>query len=343
MFGKEKNLDIVAAGRAGIDFNTTVLNGTFAETPCFEKSIGGSPANIVQGAARLGLRSGFIGKVSGDGMGEYILNEFKNQGIDISGICVDRTGARNCLAVTEIVSAEESGTYCSENKEQFHHGTYLYRENTADMLIAPEEINEEMIAASRTVLLSGTAFSGNPSRDAMFRILEYARKYDTKVVLDIDYRPFGWKGLEEASQYYQKICAMSDIVIGNREEFDVVEYTTMPENRDNERSAKAFLDMGVKIVIVKDGPRGSVAYLDDGSVVKCGVIPTKAVKTFGSGDAFAAGLMCGLLQGKDILYAMQLGSACASIVLEKISCAPAMPDFETAEHHRLLHLQEMMQ
>lgn len=342
MTGKGKYLDIITAGRAGIDFNTTMLNSTFAETSCFEKSIGGSPANIVQGAARLGLKCGFIGKISGDGMGEYILNEFTNQGIDTSGICIDHTGARNCLAITEIVSAEDSGTYCSENKMEFHHGTYLYRENTADLMIEPAEVSEEMIACSKTVLLSGTAFSVNPSRSAMFRILEYARKYNTKVVLDIDYRPFGWKDIKEASEIYQEICAMSDIVIGNREEFDVVEYITMPENRDNERSAKAFLDMGVKIVIVKDGPRGSDAYLEDGKVVSCGVIPTKAVKTFGSGDAYAAGLMYGLLRGKDISYAMQLGSACASVVLTKISCAPAMPDYETAEKHRLLHLQEMI-
>lgn len=342
MLGKEKYLEVVTAGRAGIDFNTTVLNATFAETPCFEKSIGGSPANIVQGTARLGLKSGFIGKISGDGMGEYILNEFKSQGIDTSGMCIDRTGARNCMAITEIVNAEESGMYCSNNKETFHHGTYLYREKTADMLIEPEEINEEIIAASKTVLLSGTAFSAEPSRKAMFQILEYARRHDTKVVLDIDYRPFGWKDLKEASECYQKICAMSDIIIGNREEFDVVEHTTMPENKDNERSAKTFLDMGAQIVIVKDGPRGSDAYMEDGSVVRCGVIPTKAVKTFGSGDAYAAGLMYGLLREKGILYAMQLGSACASIVLEHINCAPAMPDFETAEKHRVSHLEEMM-
>lgn len=342
MFRKDKHLEVVTAGRAGIDFNTTVLNGTFSETNCFEKSIGGSPANIVQGTARLGLKSGFIGKVSGDGMGEYILNEFKSQGIDTSGMCIDRTGARNCLAITEIVNAEDSGTYCSDDKETFHHGTYLYREKTADMLIKPEEINEEIIANSKTVLLSGTAFSAEPSRNAMFQILEYARKYDTKVVLDIDYRPFGWNDLNEASECYQKICAMSDIIIGNREEFDVVEFATMPENRDNERSAKVFLDMGAKIVIVKDGPRGSDAYMEDGSVVRCGVIPTKAVKTFGSGDAYAAGLMYGLLKDRGILYAMQLGSACASIVLEHISCAPAMPDFETAEKHRVSHLKEMM-
>lgn len=337
----EKTIELITAGRAGIDFNTTVLNASFADTPSFKKSIGGSPANIIQGAAKLGLKSGFIGKISGDGMGEYILNEFQQQGIDVSGICIDRTGAKNCLAITEIVSANESGTYCSENKDTFHHGTYLYREHTADMLITPEEVNEELVAKAKYVLLSGTAFSMEPSRSAMFQVMDYAKKHDTKIVLDIDYRPFGWKDLNEASACYQKICSMTDIIIGNREEFDVVEYTTMPGNKDNARSAQAFLDKGAEMVVVKDGANGSDTYLPDGTIIRCGVIPTQIVKTFGSGDAYAAGFMYGILRKNDILYAMQLGSACASLVLTKIDCAPAMPDFETAEAHRAQHCQEM--
>ena len=338
----EKTIELVTAGRAGIDLNTTVPNAPFTDIPTFQKSIGGSPANIVQGAARLGLSTGFLGKVSGDGMGEYILNEFRRQGIDCSGLCVDRTGAKNCLAITEIISASESGTYCSANKNAFHHGTYLYREHTADILITPEEISEELIAKAQYVLLSGTAFSMEPSRSAMFQVMDYAKKHNTRLVLDIDYRPFGWANLEEASDCYQRICEETHIIIGNREEFDVVEHTTMRGNKDNARSAKAFLDKGARLVIVKDGANGSAAYLAGGGVIRCGVVPTQIVKTFGSGDAYAAGFMYGLLRRDDIAYAMQLGSACASIVLTRLDCAPAMPDYETAEAHRQRHCREMM-
>lgn len=338
----KKTIELITAGRAGIDLNTTVLNASFADIPSFKKSIGGSPANIVQGAARLGLKSGFIGKVSGDGMGEYILNNFKEQGIDISGLCIDRSGAKNCLAITEIISAKESGSYSPASGHVFHHGTYLYREHTADMLITPEEIQEEFIAKAKYVLISGTAFSMEPSRSAMFQIIKYAKKHGTKVVLDIDYRPFGWKNLEEASKCYQTVCHQTDIVIGNRQEFDVVEHAVMQGNEDNARSAAALLEQGTTMVVVKDGANGSIAYLIDGTILRCGVIATEIVKTFGSGDAYAAGLMYGMLRRDDILYAMQLGSACASLVLTQIDCAPAMPTFEIAEAHRAKHLKEMI-
>lgn len=338
----DKTIDLLAAGRAGIDLNTTVPNVPFAGIPSFEKSVGGSPANIIQGAARLGLRSAFIGKVSGDGMGEYILQTLQAQGIEIAGIRIDRTGAKSCLALTEIISADASGTYASADKSSFYHGTYLYRDNTADMLLTPEEIDGDLIARSKYVLLSGTAFSMEPSRSAMFRIMEYAKQYGTQIVLDIDYRPFGWKDLQEASDCYQKVCSMADIILGNREEFDVVEHSTMPGNKDNDRSAAYFLQKGCAMVVVKDGANGSTAYPQDGQTITCGAIPTQIIKTFGSGDAYAAGLMYGILRHGDILYAMQLGSACASLVLQELDCAPAMPDFARAEAYRAQHCGEMM-
>lgn len=338
---QERKLDLLLAGRAGIDLNTTQVGCTFAEIPSFTKSIGGSPANIVQGAARLGLKAGFLGKVARDGMGEYILDSFRAAGIEVSGIVLDQTGARNCLALTEIISPEESGGYAATTDEAFHHGTYLYRGDTADMLYNLHEVSEELIASSKAVMLSGTALSKSPSREAMFEILRLAHKHNTLTVLDIDYRPFGWQTPEETAQCYEQAILQCDIVIGNREEFDAIEYLSMPQNVDNEKSARALLEMGVKLAIVKEGPSGSTAYATDGTVVRCGIIPTKALKTFGSGDAFAAGLMYGLLREKGLSYAMQLGTACASLALTTISCGDAMPDFESAEAHRSSHAKEM--
>lgn len=226
-------------------------------------------------------------------------------------------------------------------KEKFHHGTYLYRGSTADILYAPEEVNERLIASAAAVMLSGTAFSQSPSREAMFEILRIARKHETVIVLDIDYRPFGWKSRTETAECYAKAIAQCDIIIGNREEFDAVEYLRMPGNKDNEKSAKALLGQGASVVIVKDGRHGSAGYTADGGVIFCGVIPTKVVKTFGSGDAYAAGLMYGILREDNLEYAMQLGTACASIALTTISCGDSMPDFKSAEEHRVKHIEEM--
>lgn len=338
---QNREVDLLLAGRAGIDLNTTRVGCTFADIPSFTKSVGGSPANIVQGAARLGLKTGFLGKVSRDGMGEYILETFCKAGIRTEGIAIDQTGARNCIALTEIVSPEQSGGYTTFG-EAFHHGTYLYRTGTADLLYAPEEVDHTLLAAAKAVMLSGTAFSQSPSREAMFEILRLARELDVLTVLDIDYRPFGWQSREQTAQCYAQAIAQCDIVIGNREEFDAVEYLSMSENHDNAKSARTLLEQGVQLVIVKDGAKGSSGYTAEGVEIHCGSIPTAAVKTFGSGDAYAAGLMYGLLREKGLAYAMQLGTACASLALTTVSCGDAMPDFAAAEAHRAAYEGVMM-
>lgn len=336
---RSKTLDLILAGRAGIDLNTGSLNCPFSEVQCFTKSVGGSPANIVQGAQRLGLRTGFIGKIACDGMGEYILESFRAQGIDTAGLVLDHTGARNCLALTEILSPAQSGGYASD-PQAFHHGTYLYREKTADLLLSPDDIDEDYVASARAVLISGTALSQSPSREAMMTILTYAKRHGTQVLMDIDYRPFGWTDRAETARVYAAAIAQCDGIIGNREEFDAIEFLEMPENRDNRRSAEALLAKGVQLVIVKDGAAGSWGYPAGGEIVRCGAIATQAIKTFGSGDAYAAGLLFGRLTGRPLADSIALGTACASLALTGISCADAMPTLAAAEAHLRQHPPE---
>jgi 5-dehydro-2-deoxygluconokinase len=233
-------------------------------------------------------------------------------GIDREGMIFDKTGAPNCIAMTYILSPEESGSF-------------FYRNGTADLLITPEEISEDYIANASAVVLSGTAFSLSPSREAMLQIIEYARRNDTKIIMDIDYRPFGWSSREETAEVTNQALENCHMIIGNREEFDIVEQMRMSGNRDNAVSASYYLKKSAELVIIKDGANGSVCFQKNEEPIRCGIIPTMAIKTFGSGDAYAAGLVYGLLKGFPVLDAMRFGSACASITLQKVSCAEGMP------------------
>lgn len=322
---KARKLQVLVAGRAGIDFNTMDINCSFSDISGYSKSVGGSPANIVQGLAKMGVRTGFIGKIAGNGMGDYISETFEGSGIDRGGLVTDQTGAPNCMAVTYIVSPTESGSF-------------LYRNGTADLLITPEEISEEYVANASAVVLSGTAFSQSPSREAMFQIIEYGKKHDTKIVMDIDYRPFGWESPEESAEVMDRALEDCQIIIGNREEFDSVEWIRMPGNQDNAVSAAHYLNKNAQLVIIKDGPKGSVGFQRGEEPVRCGIIKADAIKTFGSGDAYAAGLIYSLFQGTSVREAMRFGSAAASIALQTVSCADGMPTpdqvVEYMKHHR---------
>ena len=81
-FDNNRKFDITILGRASIDMIPTDFFKTLDECATFKKYIGGSPANIAIGMARLGRSVGFIGKVSDDSFGNFVLKGFEKENID---------------------------------------------------------------------------------------------------------------------------------------------------------------------------------------------------------------------------------------------------------------------
>ncbi|MFT5874914.1 MAG: 5-dehydro-2-deoxygluconokinase [Clostridium sp.] len=310
-FNKEAPLDFIAIGRIGVDLYPNQMNVPMEDTLTFVKSVGGSPANIAVGMARLGMKTGFVGKVADDAFGRYIINFFNKEGIDTSNVFVDKSGAVNGISLTEVKSPNECGVI-------------MYRDNVADLKISLEDINKEYIKSSKIFLISGTALSKSPSREAVLLAVELARKNKVIVFLDIDYRAAAWSSIAEASVYYKLIAEKSDVVIGTREEFDVLEFNVDSGNNDDYKTAKRFFDYNAKIVIVKHGEDGSIAYTKSGEVYKGGIFRTKFLKTYGAGDSFASAFTYGVLQEWTLDKCLEFGAASASIVISRTKCAESM-------------------
>lgn len=314
IFKQNTDTDVTCLGRLGIDFNCNEINRPLENVVTFTRTVGGSPANIAVGIAKQGLKVGFIGRVANNGLGKFIINDFKSKNIDTSGIVIDKE-AQNCLAITEIKSPNNCGGI-------------LYRDNVADLNLTYSDIDEEKIKNSKVLLISGTALAKSPSREAAILAVDYAKKHDTTVVLDIDYRPYTWNSLEETSIYYNIICSKCDIIIGTREEFDAVEYLYNKDNNSDKNSALYWIKKGIKLVVVKRGKEGSTAWTNEGDEYKSEIFPAKLKKTFGAGDAYASAFISHLIKGCTISEAMKMGSASASIVISDLNCSDAMPTSE---------------
>ena len=72
-FDKSRKLDVVPIGRIAIDFNPIDIHMPLSQSQTFKKYLGGSPANIAVGLTRLGKKVGFIGKVSKDQFGDFVV------------------------------------------------------------------------------------------------------------------------------------------------------------------------------------------------------------------------------------------------------------------------------
>ncbi len=314
----DKRFDVICLGRIAIDFNPTDIHRPLEESCNFVKYVGGSPANIAVGLARLGKKVGFVGKVSDDQFGRYVTGYFNKNGIDTSGVSIAKNGESLGLTFTEIKSETESSIL-------------MYRNCVADLSLEPGEVDEEYIKSSRILVVSGTALAKSPSREAAFTAITYAKKHGVKIVFDIDYRNYTWASRYEIAVYYALAASQSDIVIGSREEFGLTEALVDPGNADDDRSAQRWIGAGNGIVVIKHGKEGSMAYVKEENAEKgyatyhIKPFPASLLKSFGGGDGYASAFLYGLLSGYDVEAALQLGSASAAMLVSAHSCSEAMP------------------
>lgn len=316
-FDMTKPGDVVAFGRATIDLYANET-GPLEEAVTLSKYVGGSPANTSVGMARLGLKVGYIGRVSDDPFGRFITSYLCKQGVDVSHIAVAEPGIRSGVTIGEIKVGE-----CN---------CFMYRKDCADLYIDCSQLDASYIAKHKMLLVSGTSLSHSPAREAVFLAISYARRNRTRVVLDLDYREGTWDSPEEASVYYTLAAEHADMVIGTREEFDVMEYLFDPSGQDNEKSARRLLDKGVSLVSIKQGRKGSFIYTGEKTYVG-GIYPTNVLKTFGAGDSYTSAFSYGLLKGRPVDEALKYAAAAASITITGHSCSDAMPDLEQVERY----------
>lgn len=313
-FDKTKEFDLILLGRVAVDFNPVDYYKPLSESTTFKKYLGGSPANIAVGMARLGKKIGFLGKVSDDQFGDFVTNFFKKEGIDTSHITKSTKGEKIGLTFTEILSETESSIL-------------MYRDGIADLQLDVSDIDEDYISRAKAILISGTALAQSPSREAALKALALAKKNNAVVIFDIDYRPYNWKNHDEIGIYYSIVAKQSDVILGSREEFDLTEQM-IEKGRNDEQTANYFHEQGSKIVVIKHGKDGSTAYTNDGNNYSIKPFPVKLLKSFGGGDGYASAFLYGLFEGLDIIDCLELGSASAAMLVASHACSEDMPTSE---------------
>ena len=319
-FEEERKRDVLFLGRIAIDFNPAYSHQVKEEfkplkkVHYFEKFVGGSPANIACGIRKHGMSAGFFAKVSDDQFGDYVIDYFNEHGIDTSRIVRAQNGEKIGLTFTEMLSSNESHIL-------------MYRNNAADLALDVSGIDEGYIKEAKALLISGTALAQSPSREAALKAALLARKNNTKIIFDIDYRAYNWKNSDEIAIYYSTVAKQADVIMGSREEFDLTEKLIQP-GMDDIESSGYWLSQNAKIVVIKHGMEGSTAYTADGQQFSIKPFPVQARKGFGGGDGYGAAFIYGLFKGWDLIDCLEFGSAEASMMVKSNNCSDDLPTTE---------------
>ena len=316
-FDSNKEFDLILLGRVAVDLNPVDYYCPLNESTTFKRYLGGSPANIAVGLARLGKKCGFFARVSDDQLGTFVTDYFANEGIDISHIKRCENGEKIGLTFTEIKSETESSIV-------------MYRNEAADLKLDVEDIDEEYINKAKAILISGTALAESPSREAALKAVALAKKNGVPVIFDIDYRAYNWKNSDEIAIYYSSVAREADIILGSREEYDLTEKFIKVGMTDKE-SAAYWHSQNAKIVIIKHGKEGSTAYTNDGESYSIKPFPVKLLKSFGGGDGYASAFLYGIFEGWEIIDALEFGSASAAMLVASHACSQDMPTVDAVK------------
>ncbi|MEV8623458.1 5-dehydro-2-deoxygluconokinase [Streptomyces sp. NPDC051079] len=303
--------DLIAMGRIGVDLYPLQSGVELARVDSFGKFLGGSPANVAVAAARLGSRTALVSRTGADPFGEYLHRELRAFGVD------DRW-------VTDVTAYPTPVTFC-EIFPPDHFPIHFYRRPKApDLEIHSHELDLPALRAARALWVTGTGLSAEPSRTATLAALrERSERLDpgsALTVLDLDWRPALWETPDEAPPYYREALKHATVAVGNLDECEVA-----TGEREPHAAARALLAAGVRLAVVKQGPKGVLAMAADGTAAEVPPLPVEVVNGLGAGDAFGGALAHGLLAGRDLEGVLRQANAAGAIVAGRLACSPAMP------------------
>ena len=304
--------NFLVIGRVGMDLSPDPAGTPTRAAESMMVAMGGSSANIAAGLVKFGCKASLVTCVSDDAVGWYCEGQLDAYGVNRSHVKRVRGEYRTSLAVYETRI---------EN-----HQSVIYRNNAADFQMGIEDIEKIDYSSFGVLITAGTVFASEPSRSAAFRAFELAREVGLPIIFDVDYRPYSWPSPDVAEDVLSRAGALSDIIVANDEEFGF-----MAGHIDKGLSkARDLAAKSAQIVVYKMGPQGAITFAA-GEEIRTGIYPVDAVKPTGAGDSFMAGFLASLSEDRPLKEAVLRGSACASIVVAKPGCAPAMPDLEALE------------
>jgi 5-dehydro-2-deoxygluconokinase len=326
----EPALDVIAIGRVSVDLYGQQVGGRLEDMASFAKYVGGCPANVAIGAARLGLRAALLSRVGDEPLGRFVREQLVREGVDVRGLATD-PGRLTALAILGI-----------RDPETFP--LVFYRERCADMALCEADVDEAFVASARAVVVTGTHFTTPTVAAASRRAMRLARRHGREVVLDLDYRPVLW-GLAghgqgesrfaesaEVTARLQELLPECDVVVGTEEEVRIA-----GGSRATRDALARLREVCGALLVLKRGPEGAIAFpggiparLEQG-VVAPG-FPVEVYNAIGAGDAFLAGFLRGHLRGEPLAEACRLGNACGALVVSRHGCSPASPTWAELRH-----------
>jgi sugar/nucleoside kinase (ribokinase family) len=264
-------------------------SGELVMTQRLSLSTGGCASNVAVDLARLQRRAAIVGLVGTDPLGRYVKDALAAAGADVTHVHADATTRTSATLVVN-VSGED---------RRFIHDVGGNAE------LDGSQVTEELVRASRAVYVGGFSIMPRLTAANVSRIFRLARQSGVPTLLDV---VLGGPVTDHHSQELNEVLPWTDIFMPNFDEARLLTGSDSPWEQ-----ADLFHAAGASTVVITCGRDGAV--LRQGELrLQAAAYTVPFVDGTGSGDAFSAGYIHGLLEGlapgKCLEYGSALGASC---------------------------------
>jgi len=197
-------LDVLCFGEVIIDFLPEQAGRRLRDVERFARHLGGAPANVAVGLARLGAAAGLMTLVGDDEFGAFLRAGLEREGVDVAAVGVHAT-ARSGIAFVSLGPRGE-------------RSFLFYRHPSADQLIGEGDVDPAVLRRARVFHYGSSTMSSAPARAATRKALREARAAGLVTSSDPNLRTDLWDGPEEAARLVREALATTDIVKVSEEE-----------------------------------------------------------------------------------------------------------------------------
>lgn len=238
------------------------------------KCAGGAPANVAVGVARLGVHSGFIGRVGNDPLGKFMKTTLNDEHVSTEQMILDPYH-RTSTVIVGLDEGERSFTFMvNPSADQFLEVSDL-----------PTFQQGEWLHCCSIALIN------DPSRSTTLEAIRRIKQVGGFFSFDPNLRESLWTSLDEMKQVVNSVVAMADVLKFSEEELTLLTETTTLDQATKVITAQ----YPNKLIIITLGKDGAIYHLNGRSKIVAGKA-LKPVDTTGAGDAFVSGLLAGLSQ-----------------------------------------------
>jgi len=305
--------EAICIGELLIDFVSTSTDVNLANCPGFHKAPGGAPANVAVGLAKLGMNSGFIGKVGADPFGDFLRSTLEENGVDTTYLAA----GENVRTTLAFVATRSDGK----------KDIVFYRNPGADIMLEPDEIDDDYISAAELFHYGSVSLSHEPTRIATLKAIEIAVDTGCFISYDPNLRLMLWDNEKDAKKWVWEVMPYADVAKLAEEEWEFI-----TDTNNLEEGSFMILDKGVELVVVTLGENG--CYYNNG---KCsGYVEgfkVDVVDPLGAGDGFVSAMLNRLvradvlseLNSSELHEIMMFANAAGALTTQKVGVIPALP------------------